>query len=55
MKEIKVTDIWNEDKQKELKDFIISNSEKLTPERKIKNELLSIKFQQEDELNNLNP
>lgn len=47
-KEIKVKDIWNDQKQDDLKKFILSNAEKQSQERKIKNELLSIRFQMED-------
>ena len=51
-KEIKVKDIWNAQKQDELKKFILSSSEKQSRERKIKNELLSIRFQIEDYIEN---
>jgi addiction module HigA family antidote len=51
-KEIKVKDIWNAQKQDELKKFILSSSEKQSRERKIKNELLSIRFQMEDYIEN---
>jgi len=51
-KEIKAKDIWNEQKQDELKKFILSHSDKQTRERKIKNELLSIRFQIEDYIGN---
>ncbi len=47
-KEIQLNDIWNDEKRKSLSEFILSNSEKQTKERKIRNELLSIKFQIED-------
>ena len=53
-KEIKVKDIWNEQKQNDLKKFILSYSEKQSLERKIKNELLSIRFQMEDYIENDN-
>jgi addiction module HigA family antidote len=51
-KEIKVKDIMNEQKQNDLKKFILSSSEKQSRERKIKNELLSIRFQMEDYIEN---
>lgn len=51
-KEIRVKDIWNEQKQADLKKFILSSSEKQSRERKIKNELLSIRFQMEDYIEN---
>lgn len=43
--EIKVADIWNKEKRKSLNEFILTQSEKQTKERKIRNELLSIKYQ----------
>jgi len=52
-KEIKVKDIWNEQKQNDLKKFILSQSDKQSRERKIKNELLSIRFQMEDYIENI--
>lgn len=53
--EIKVKDIWNEQKKNDLKKFILSQSEKQSQERKIKNELLSIRFQIEDYIENGKP
>jgi addiction module HigA family antidote len=53
--EIKVKDIWNEQKKNDLKKFIRSQSEKQSQERKIKNDLLSIRFQMEDYIENGNP
>jgi len=53
-KEIKVKDVWNERKQNDLKQFILSYSDKQSPERKIKNELLSIRFKIEDYIENDN-
>jgi plasmid maintenance system antidote protein VapI len=50
-KEIQLNDIWTDEKRKSLSEFILSNSEKQTKERKIKNELLAIKFQIEDYIN----
>lgn len=52
-KEIKVKDIWNDQKQNDLKKFILSQSDKQSRERKIKNELLSIRFQMEDYIENI--
>ena len=46
--EIQVNDIWNDDKQNELKQFIFLHSEKQTKERKLTNQLLSIQYQIED-------
>ena len=54
-KEIQLNDIWNEEKRKSLSEFILSNSEKQSKERKIRNELLSIKFQIEDYIDSKNP
>ncbi len=54
-KEIQVIGIWNEDKRKSLSEFILSHSQEQTKERKIKNELLSIKYQIEDYINSENP
>jgi antitoxin HigA-1 len=51
-KEIKAADIWNEDKQKGLKDFILSHSKKQSPERKLRNELLAIQYRLEDYIEN---
>jgi plasmid maintenance system antidote protein VapI len=54
-KEIQLNDIWNDEKRKSLSEFILSNSERQTKERKIRNELLSIKFQIEDYIESDNP
>jgi addiction module HigA family antidote len=51
-KEIKVKEIWNDQKQQDLKKFILSSSEIQSRERMIKNELLSIRFQMEDYIEN---
>ncbi len=53
-KEIKVNDISNDQKQNTLKKFILSQSVKQSPERKLKNEFLSIRFQMEDYIGNDN-
>jgi len=53
-KEIKVKNVWNEQKKNDLKKFILSYSDKQSPERKIKNELLSIRFKIEDYIENDN-
>ncbi|MCP9763075.1 helix-turn-helix transcriptional regulator [Lacihabitans soyangensis] len=47
-KEIEITEIWNDKKSDSLKDFIISQSQKLSKERKLKNDLLAIQYQIED-------
>jgi plasmid maintenance system antidote protein VapI len=46
--EIQVNDIWNDDKQNKLKQFILLNAEKQTKERKLTNQLLSIQYKIED-------
>lgn len=46
--EISVQDIWNEDKSEKLKDFVLQESKKQSRERKLKNELLAIKYKMED-------
>ncbi len=47
-KELKVNEIWNSDKHEKLNKFILSESQKQTTERILRNELLSIQFQIED-------
>jgi hypothetical protein len=47
-KEIQIADIWNEEKDKSLSAFIQSHSEQQSEERKLRNELLSIQYQNED-------
>ncbi len=47
-KEIQIKKIWNKKKSNELKDFILTQSQKQSKERKLKNELLAIQFQMED-------
>jgi antitoxin HigA-1 len=54
-KEIQIDRIWNDKKGRSLSEFILSNSEKQTKERKLRNELLSIKFQIEDYIESNNP
>jgi len=48
MKELKLNQIWDGDKLNNLSQFIISESQKQSEERKLKNELLSIQFQMEE-------
>ncbi len=52
--EIQVNDIWNDDKQNKLKQFILLNAEKQTKERKLTNQLLSIQYKIEDYIRNEN-
>ncbi|MCP9757411.1 transcriptional regulator [Lacihabitans sp. CCS-44] len=47
-KEIEITEIWNDEKSNSLKDFIVSQSQKQSKERKLKNDLLAIQYQIED-------
>ena len=49
-KEVKASDIWSEEKMSKLKEYILAKSKKQSPERKLKNELLAIKFQMQDYL-----
>jgi plasmid maintenance system antidote protein VapI len=49
-KELKASEIWSDKKMSTLKEYILAKSKKQSPERKLKNELLSIKFQIEDYL-----
>jgi antitoxin HigA-1 len=44
LKEIHPDQIWNENKTNLVKEFILSESAKQTPERKLKNEMLAIKY-----------
>jgi addiction module HigA family antidote len=50
--EISVQDIWNEDKSNKLKDFILQESKKQSQERRIRNEILSIKYKIEEYIEN---
>lgn len=47
-KEVNAEQIWEPNKMNRLRDFILSESKKQSPERKLRNELLSIRFQIED-------
>jgi len=49
-KEIKENKVWDEDKMNRLNRFILTESEKQSPERKLRNELLSIKYQMQDDI-----
>lgn len=46
--EIRVGDIWNEEKKAGLQEFILAQSKRQTKERLLKNKLLSIQYQIED-------
>lgn len=47
-KEVKAADVWNEEKQKGLKDFMLSHSQEQSAECKLHNELLAIQYKLED-------
>ncbi len=47
-KELKESQIWNEGKMSKLREFILTESKKQSPERKLRNEFLSIKYQMQD-------
>lgn len=47
-KEIKIIELWNNEKQNELRKFILFHSNKQRKERMIVNELLSIQYKIED-------
>ncbi|CAN5379411.1 hypothetical protein BH09BAC5_BH09BAC5_16210 [soil metagenome] len=47
-KEIKESDVWNENKMNKISAFISIESKKQTQERKLRNEFLSIKYLMED-------
>jgi addiction module HigA family antidote len=49
-KELKPGEIWSEEKMSKLKDYILAKSKKQSPEQKLKNELLAVKFQMQDYL-----
>lgn len=53
-KEIQISDIWNDKKKDELKQFISIHSVKQSRERKLTNELLSIQYRLEDYIQNDN-
>ena len=52
--EIQTNEIWNDEKQDELKQFVLLHSEKQTKERKLANQLLSIQYKMEDYIRNDN-
>ena len=51
-KEISDNEIWNSNKIQELKDHILTESKKQSPERRLRNELLSIQYKIEDYIEN---
>jgi plasmid maintenance system antidote protein VapI len=53
-KKIELEEIWNEQKKRSLKEFVVSQSKKQSPERKLRNELLAIQYRIEDYIENDN-
>ncbi len=51
-KAIEEQELWDEQKKADLKSFIRSHSEKQSPERKLRNELLAIQYKIEDYIEN---
>jgi len=49
--EIMPKDIWNDNKLETINDFIKIHADNQSPERKIKNKLLSIQYKLEDYIN----
>ncbi|GEM_PF-5675958 len=49
-KEIKASDIWNEDRLKGAKELMLSHSQKQSARRKLRNELLAILYRLEDDV-----
>jgi antitoxin HigA-1 len=54
-KEIEIEEIWNDEKNNSLKDFIKSESDKQSKERKLRNAFLAIQFKVEDYITNETP
>ncbi len=52
--ELEESKIWNDTKMKSLREFILTESKKQSPERKLRNDLLAIKYQMEDYIENEN-
>ena len=48
-KEIEQGEIWDKAKIKKVREFILAESEKQTPERKARNQLLALQFKAEDQ------
>lgn len=49
--EIQLSEIWNDEKENGVTDFIINHSQKQLVERKLRNEMLAIQFLIEDYIN----
>ena len=47
-RELKESEIWDKDKLKTIKEFILAESKKQSPERKLRNQLLSIQYLMQD-------
>lgn len=52
--EITPDSLWGEDKMKALQELILAESARQSPERKLRNELLAIRYQMEDYISNDN-
>lgn len=52
--ETQIDEIWNDEKQDELKRFVLLHSKEQTKERKLANQLLSIQYKMEDYIRNEN-
>lgn len=48
IEELDESQVWNDDKMNQLNEYILSESKKQSPERKLRNDLLSIKYQMQD-------
>lgn len=49
-KEVKAGEIWRDDKLNTVREYILAKSKKQSPERRLKNELLALRFRMEDYL-----
>ena len=47
-REVKPNEIWSEEKMSKFKKYILAKSKKQSPEQKLRNELLAIKFRLQD-------
>lgn len=48
IEELEENQVWNDDKMNQINEYILSESKKQSTERKLRNELLSIKYQMQD-------
>ena len=54
IEELAESQVWNEDKMNQVSQYILSESKKQSKERKLRNELLSLKYQMQDYIENEN-